>query len=166
MRNRFSQLNLVDLAGHKATDSHQSKDDFHINISLSLLSLIIVQLNKTSDTQKCINYGQTKLTQCLPTSFGGNAKTAFICTISLVSSGETQSTLWFAFRASNLRNKPKLNTMLFYKLQLVSKICRFHKFLKVKMKKLLDKLIQLQEENRLAAENNVANSRVSRVVRT
>ncbi|XP_011496486.1 PREDICTED: kinesin-related protein 11-like isoform X2 [Ceratosolen solmsi marchali] len=143
LHNRFSQLNLVDLAGHKSLSNYQSKDDCHINMSLSMLSIIIVQLNRFSDTEKYINFRE----------------------ISPVAIEETQTTLWFAFRAANVRNKPKLNIILFYKLELVTKICSFHRFLKVKMKRLLDKLIQIQEENKLTCQSNPSNCRISQVMK-
>ena len=53
-----------------------------------------------------INYRDSKLTQILQNSLGGNAKTHVICMITLVSSDETLITLQFASTAKYIKNTP------------------------------------------------------------
>lgn len=151
---KFSQLNLIDLAGHKTNDNHHSKEDDCNTMSLTLLNLINVQLNKSSDVEKNINYRSSKLTECLFTSLGGNSITAFICTLSLAALEETQKTLWFASRAKNIVNKPKINTVFHYKYKLEVKICKFHKSLKLRIKMLLHQLMRMQKETELPNQQN------------
>lgn len=57
-------------------------------------------------------YRESKLTRLLQDSLGGHTKTCIIATISPARSNleETISTLDYAFRAKNIRNKPQINT--------------------------------------------------------
>lgn len=150
---RFSQLNLVDLAGYKTINNNESKEDNN-NMSLILLNIINVQLNKASDVKKNINFKGSKLTECLLTALGGNSMTAFICTLSLTALEESQRTLWFAARAKNIVNKPIINTVLQYKYKLEIKICKFHKSLKQRIKMLLDELIRMQKDSKVTNQEN------------
>ena len=57
---------------------------------------------------------ESKLTRLLQDSLGGRTKTCIIATVSPAKSNleETISTLDYAFRAKNIRNKPQVNQMI------------------------------------------------------
>jgi kinesin family protein 11 len=57
---------------------------------------------------------ESKLTRLLQDSLGGRTKTCIIATVSPAKSNleETISTLDYAFRAKNIRNKPQVNSMI------------------------------------------------------
>ena len=57
---------------------------------------------------------ESKLTRLLQDSLGGRTKTCIIATVSPAKSNleETISTLDYAFRAKNIRNKPQINAMI------------------------------------------------------
>ena len=59
-------------------------------------------------------YRESKLTRLLQDSLGGRTKTCIIATVSPAKSNleETISTLDYAFRAKNIRNKPQVNQMI------------------------------------------------------
>ncbi|XP_026580741.1 centromere-associated protein E-like, partial [Pseudonaja textilis] len=59
-----------------------------------------------------INYRDSKLTRILKNSFGGNAKTLIICTITPASLEETLGTLQFASTAKKMKNTLKVNEVL------------------------------------------------------
>ncbi|XP_012226880.2 uncharacterized protein [Linepithema humile] len=114
---QVSQLNMVDLAGsEKARQTGATGNRFeeacHINLSLSTLALVIKQLSEPQESQKYVNFRDSKLTRLLQTSLGGNAMTAIICTITPAALDETQCTLSFASRAKNVKNKPQLNEVM------------------------------------------------------
>ncbi|KAL1567937.1 kinesin-like protein KIN-7G isoform X2 [Salvia divinorum] len=94
-------VNFVDLAGtQRAFQSSSTGTRFkkgrHIDQSLHTLGAVISSLSKGGD--ESIPYKNSKLTQILQTSLGGNARTAIICTMSPASSHIEQSrnTLHFA----------------------------------------------------------------------
>lgn len=112
---KVSCLNLVDLAGservgHTGAEGIRLKEGGHINKSLLALGSVIAKLSEGGD-KKHIPYRDSKLTRILQPSLGGNANTAIICTITPASNycDETVSTLKFASRAKNIRNKPEVN---------------------------------------------------------
>jgi len=88
---RFSKLNLVDLAGSERlkktmgetgstlSDATTMRESNFINKSLSYLEQCVVAL--TSKSRNHIPYRQTKLTNVLKDSLGGNAKTVMIACI-------------------------------------------------------------------------------------
>lgn len=110
---RVGKINLVDLAGSErqkktgATDS-TLKEGIKINLSLSALGNVISALSEGS---KHIPYRDSKLTRLLQDSLGGNSKTMMIAAISPADYNydETMSTLRYANRAKNIKNKPKIN---------------------------------------------------------
>ena len=59
-------------------------------------------------------FRESKLTRLLQDSLGGRTKTCIIATVSPAKSNleETISTLDYAFRAKNIRNKPQINQMI------------------------------------------------------
>ncbi|XP_012217244.1 centromere-associated protein E-like isoform X2 [Linepithema humile] len=114
---QVSQLNMVDLAGSErarqtGATGERFKEGRHINLSLSTLALVIKQLSEPQESQKYVNFRDSKLTRLLQASLGGNAMTAIICAITPAALDETQCTLSFASRARNVKNKPQLNEVM------------------------------------------------------
>ena len=112
---KIGKLNLVDLAGSErtritGTTGKQLKESIKINKSLSALGNVINALTDTKE-RKHIPYRDSKLTRLLEDSLGGNCKTTMIATISPAhcSFNESLSTLNFAKRAKNIKNRPIIN---------------------------------------------------------
>ncbi|XP_060578330.1 kinesin-like protein KIF17 isoform X2 [Ruditapes philippinarum] len=111
---RAGKLNLVDLAGSErqaktgATGS-RLKEATKINLSLSALGNVISAL--VDGKSKHIPYRDSKLTRLLQDSLGGNTKTLMVACLSPADNNydETLSTLRYANRAKNIKNKPKIN---------------------------------------------------------
>lgn len=110
------KLNLVDLAGSEniqrsGADSKRAAEAGLINKSLLTLGRVI---NALVDKSPHIPYRESKLTRLLQDSLGGQTKTCIIATVSPARSNleETISTLDYAFRAKNIRNKPQINSTL------------------------------------------------------
>lgn len=110
---RVGKLNLVDLAGSERQKKTGAKDQtlkegIKINLSLSALGNVISAL---SEGGRHIPYRDSKLTRLLQDSLGGNTKTMMIAAISPADFNfdETMSTLRYANRAKNIKNKPKIN---------------------------------------------------------
>lgn len=109
-----SKLSLVDLAGSERATKTNAKGDrlkegTMINLSLSALGNVIQSL--VDGKSKYIPYRDSKLTRLLQDSLGGNTRTLMIAAVSPASSNyeETLSTLRYANRAKNIKNKPKVN---------------------------------------------------------
>ncbi|ONK66812.1 uncharacterized protein A4U43_C06F12230 [Asparagus officinalis] len=101
-----SSLNLVDLAGSERVDRSEVTGDRlreaqHINKSLSALGDVIFALSQKSSH---VPYRNSKLTQVLQSSLGGQAKTLMFVQINpdVKSYSETFSTLKFAERVSGV----------------------------------------------------------------
>ncbi|KAK7369979.1 hypothetical protein VNO80_12028 [Phaseolus coccineus] len=99
-------LHLVDLAGSERVDRSEVigdrlKEAQHINKSLSALGDVIFSLSQKSSH---VPYRNSKLTQLLQTSLGGQAKTLMFVQINsdVSSYSETLSTLKFAERVSGV----------------------------------------------------------------
>lgn len=110
------KLNLVDLAGSEniqrsGAENKRAAEAGLINKSLLTLGRVI---NALVDKSAHIPYRESKLTRLLQDSLGGRTKTCIIATISPARSNleETISTLDYAFRAKNIRNKPQINSMI------------------------------------------------------
>ncbi|PHH54042.1 Kinesin-like protein bimC [Ceratocystis fimbriata CBS 114723] len=110
------KLNLVDLAGSEniqrsGAENKRAAEAGLINKSLLTLGRVI---NALVDRGQHIPYRESKLTRLLQDSLGGRTKTCIIATISpaKVNLEETISTLDYAFRAKNIRNKPQLNAKI------------------------------------------------------
>lgn len=110
------KLNLVDLAGSEniqrsGADNKRAAEAGLINKSLLTLGRVI---NALVDKSSHIPYRESKLTRLLQDSLGGQTKTCIIATVSPARSNleETISTLDYAFRAKNIRNKPQINSTL------------------------------------------------------
>lgn len=110
------KLNLVDLAGSEniqrsGAENKRAAEAGLINKSLLTLGRVI---NALVDKSSHIPYRESKLTRLLQDSLGGRTKTCIIATVSPAKSNleETISTLDYAFRAKNIRNKPQVNSMI------------------------------------------------------
>ncbi|XP_027924549.1 kinesin-like protein KIN-14P [Vigna unguiculata] len=102
----FGNLHLVDLAGSERVDRSEVvgdrlKEAQHINKSLSALGDVIFALSQKSAH---VPYRNSKLTQLLQTSLGGQAKTLMLVQINsdVKSFSESLSTLKFAERVSGI----------------------------------------------------------------
>ncbi|CEF59819.1 Kinesin, motor domain and P-loop containing nucleoside triphosphate hydrolase domain-containing protein [Strongyloides ratti] len=111
---RMGKLNLVDLAGSErqsktGATGDRFKEATKINLSLSALGNVISAL--VDGKSKHIPYRDSKLTRLLQDSLGGNTKTIMIACVSPSDNNydETLSTLRYANRAKNIKNKPKIN---------------------------------------------------------
>ncbi|KAJ1515968.1 Kinesin-like protein kif9 [Coelomomyces lativittatus] len=110
----FSKLNLVDLAGSERVAKTNStgktlKEATFINKSLSFLEQVILAL--ADKKREHIPYRQSKLTNVLRDSLGGNCNTMMIANIWGEASHieETVSTLRFATRMMCVTNEPVIN---------------------------------------------------------
>eukprot|EP00727_Mastigamoeba_balamuthi_P004226 m51a1_g13800 putative kinesin-like protein kif3b (719) ;mRNA; f:360626-363315 len=113
-RIKTGKLNLVDLAGSERqkktkAEGQRLAEANKINLSLMALGNVINALVKGKSTH--IPYRDSKLTQLLEDSLGGNTKTTMFANISPADSNydETKSTLKYADRAKQIKNKPKVN---------------------------------------------------------
>eukprot|EP00484_Ammonia_sp_Unknown_P028048 CAMPEP_0197046746 /NCGR_PEP_ID=MMETSP1384-20130603/22398_1 /TAXON_ID=29189 /ORGANISM="Ammonia sp." /LENGTH=833 /DNA_ID=CAMNT_0042478581 /DNA_START=53 /DNA_END=2554 /DNA_ORIENTATION=+ len=111
---KAGKLNLVDLAGSErqsktGAEGMRFKEATKINLSLSALGNVISAL--VEGKGKHIPYRDSKLTRLLQDSLGGNTKTVMIACVSPAADNydETLSTLRYANRAKNIKNKPKVN---------------------------------------------------------
>ncbi|KAL3418098.1 kinesin related protein 2 [Phlyctema vagabunda] len=110
------KLNLVDLAGSEniqrsGAENKRAAEAGLINKSLLTLGRVI---NALVERSSHIPYRESKLTRLLQDSLGGRTKTCIIATVSPAKSNleETISTLDYAFRAKNIRNKPQVNQVV------------------------------------------------------
>eukprot|EP00047_Mylnosiga_fluctuans_P018442 m.71067 g.71067 ORF g.71067 m.71067 type:complete len:1220 (-) comp7618_c0_seq1:135-3794(-) len=111
---RAGKLNLVDLAGSERQSKTQAegarlKEATKINLSLSALGNVISAL--VDGKAKHIPYRDSKLTRLLQDSLGGNTKTLMVACLSPADNNydETLSTLRYANRAKNIKNKAVIN---------------------------------------------------------
>ncbi|XP_057297981.1 kinesin-like protein KIF17 [Hydractinia symbiolongicarpus] len=111
---RSGRLNLVDLAGserqrYSKAVGERFKEATKINLSLSALGNVISAL--VNEKSKHIPYRASKLTRLLQDSLGGNSRTLMIACVSPGENnyGETLSTLRYANRAKNIKNRPRMN---------------------------------------------------------
>ena len=147
---KIGKLNLVDLAGSERTritgaTGKQLQESIKINKSLSALGNVINALTDTKE-RKHIPYRDSKLTRLLEDSLGGNCKTTMIATISPAhcSFNESLSTLNFARRAKNIKNRPVINEDIDH----IGLIHQYENELKKIRKELEEKnkIIELNEE--------------------
>eukprot|EP00232_Nephroselmis_pyriformis_P005630 CAMPEP_0182914054 /NCGR_PEP_ID=MMETSP0034_2-20130328/38355_1 /TAXON_ID=156128 /ORGANISM="Nephroselmis pyriformis, Strain CCMP717" /LENGTH=720 /DNA_ID=CAMNT_0025050787 /DNA_START=56 /DNA_END=2214 /DNA_ORIENTATION=+ len=111
---RVGKLNLVDLAGSErqaktGATGERLTEATKINLSLSALGNVISSLVDGKSSH--IPYRDSKLTRLLQDSLGGNTKTVMIANIGPADYNfdETMSTLRYANRAKNIKNKPRVN---------------------------------------------------------
>ncbi|GMI96676.1 hypothetical protein like AT2G36200 [Hibiscus trionum] len=110
---KCGKLNLVDLAGSENISRSGARDGRareagEINKSLLTLGRVITALVEHLGH---IPYRDSKLTRLLRDSLGGRTKTCIIATVSpaVHCLEETLSTLDYAHRAKNIKNKPEVN---------------------------------------------------------
>ncbi|CAH9078298.1 unnamed protein product [Cuscuta epithymum] len=110
---KCGKLNLVDLAGSEnilrsGAKEGRAREAGEINKSLLTLGRVI---NALADHSGHVPYRDSKLTRLLRDSLGGKTKTCIIATVSpsLECLDETLSTLDYAFRAKNIKNRPEVN---------------------------------------------------------
>ncbi|KAH0465326.1 hypothetical protein IEQ34_005429 [Dendrobium chrysotoxum] len=110
---KIGKLNLVDLAGSEnisrsGAREGRAREAGEINKSLLTLGRVI---NALVEHIGHIPYRESKLTRLLRDSLGGKTKTCIIATISpsIQCLEETLSTLDYAHRAKNIKNKPEIN---------------------------------------------------------
>ena len=137
------KLNLVDLAGSEniqrsGAENKRAAEAGLINKSLLTLGRVI---NALVERGSHIPYRESKLTRLLQDSLGGRTKTCIIATVSPAKSNleETISTLDYAFRAKNIKNKPQIN-------QMVSKKTLLREFT-AEIEKLKGELIATRQRN-------------------
>ena len=129
--NVISKIKLCDLAGSERYDSRESYKKIHfnemvnINKSLLILGNVIHSLGQNNSNTNSTNnknnknkkvfapYKDSKLTQILEDSLGGNSATYLIANISPCDENfeETISTLKFADRAHSIMTKVSLNQL-------------------------------------------------------
>eukprot|EP00462_Mataza_sp_D1_P021546 CAMPEP_0175126944 /NCGR_PEP_ID=MMETSP0087-20121206/4129_1 /TAXON_ID=136419 /ORGANISM="Unknown Unknown, Strain D1" /LENGTH=1515 /DNA_ID=CAMNT_0016408901 /DNA_START=199 /DNA_END=4746 /DNA_ORIENTATION=+ len=133
---KTGKLNLVDLAGSECIGrsgavNNRAKEAGKINQSLLTLGRVI---NSLVEKAGYVPYRDSKLTRLLQESLGGKAKTCIIATVSpaVLCLDETVSTLEYAHRAKNIRNRPVVN-------QKVSQ--------KAYMRELVHEITMLKKEN-------------------
>ncbi|XP_071654575.1 kinesin-like protein KIF17 isoform X2 [Patagioenas fasciata] len=111
---KAAKLNLVDLAGSErqsktGATGERLREATKINLSLSALGNVISAL--VDGRCKHIPYRDSKLTRLLQDSLGGNTKTLMVACLSPADNNydESLSTLRYANRAKNIKNKPCVN---------------------------------------------------------
>jgi kinesin family protein 6/9 len=111
-----SKLHLVDLAGSERTKKTHSeglvlKEASFINKSLTFLEQVVLAL--CDRKRDHIPYRQSKLTNLLRDSLGGNCKTVMVANIwpEAAHFEETTSTLKFATRMMKIQNEASINTV-------------------------------------------------------
>ena len=107
--NLFSIIVLICIFHFTGATGARLKEATKINLSLSALGNVISAL--VDGKSKHIPYRDSKLTRLLQDSLGGNTKTLMIACLSPADNNydETLSTLRYANRAKNIKNKPKIN---------------------------------------------------------
>lgn len=110
---KYGKISFVDLAGSERLKESKSqgvmiKETGNINKSLFTLGKVISALGDKKKTKSHIPYRDSKLTKLLMDSLGGTSKALMIANISPASAyaEETMSTLNYATRAMNIKNKP------------------------------------------------------------
>merc|ERR1719419_762556 len=111
---KVGKLHLVDLAGSERQQKSGAtgvrlKEATKINLSLSTLGNVISALVDGRSTH--IPYRNSKLTRMLQDSLGGNSKTLMFANVGPADYNydETISTLRYANRAKNIKNKARIN---------------------------------------------------------
>ena len=117
--NISAKFHFVDLAGSErikktGATGKTLQEGIQINQGLLALGNVIAALTdekKIAAGKAFIPYRNSKLTRILQDSLGGNSRTTMIACVSPVESNyeETLSTIKYASRARNIKNKPVVN---------------------------------------------------------
>jgi hypothetical protein len=112
----ISKFHFVDLAGSErlkrtGAEGERMREGININKGLLALGNVISKLGDPSLRGTFVNYRDSKITRLLQDSLGGNSKTLMIACVSPASSNEEESnsTLQYANRARNIKNKAVKN---------------------------------------------------------
>lgn len=111
-----SKFHFVDLAGSERlkktnAEGDRKKEGISINQGLLALGNVISALGDESRKTGHVPYRDSKLTRMLQDSLGGNSKTLMLACVSPSDANysETLSTLHYANRAKNIKNKVSIN---------------------------------------------------------
>ncbi|KAJ9449481.1 Kinesin-II 85 kDa subunit [Diplonema papillatum] len=113
-----SELTLVDLAGSekltlmsKNPSKKLLQESVEINTSLLALGKVISALGTATKQQSHVPYRDSKLTKLLKHALGGNSLTLMVACVNPCDAylEETVSTLFYAGRARNIKNDPRVN---------------------------------------------------------
>ena len=111
-----SKFHFVDLAGSERAKKTGAtgqllKEGISINKGLLCLGQVISSLTDEKKSKEHIPYRDSKLTRILQDSLGGNSRTTMIACVSPAESNfdESLSTVKYASRARNIKNKPVVN---------------------------------------------------------
>jgi len=111
-----SKFHFVDLAGSERIKKTGAtgmllKEGISINKGLLCLGQVISALTDANKAKEHIPYRDSKLTRILQDSLGGNSRTTMIACVSPAESNleESLSTVKYASRARNIKNKPVVN---------------------------------------------------------
>lgn len=112
---KIGKLNLVDLAGSEnigrsGAENKRAREAGIINQSLLTLGRVI---NSLVERSSHVPYRESKLTRILQDSLGGRTRTCIVATIGPARAAldETISTLDYASRAKNIKNRPQCNQL-------------------------------------------------------
>lgn len=111
-----SKFHFVDLAGSErikktGATGQLMKEGISINAGLLCLGQVISALTDDKKLSGHIPYRDSKLTRILQDSLGGNSRTTMIACVSPAETNidESLSTIKYASRARNIKNKPVVN---------------------------------------------------------
>ena len=111
-----SKFHFVDLAGSErikktGATGQLLKEGISINKGLLCLGQVISALTEDKRDKSFIPYRDSKLTRILQDSLGGNSRTTMIACVSPAETNyeESLSTIRYASRARNIKNKPVVN---------------------------------------------------------
>ena len=163
---RTGKLHLVDLAGSESVGrsgarQQRAKEAGKINQSLLTLGRVI---NALVGQRAFVPYRDSKLTRLLQESLGGKSKTLIIATVSpsQLCIDETLSTLEYAHKAKNIKNKPSVNqrvTQKVYIRELNAQISELRRELEVSRTK-NGIILPPEKYERLCSEGKELRSRV------
>jgi hypothetical protein len=110
---KYGKVNFVDLAGSERLKETKSAGEMvtetkNINKSLFTLGKVISSLGDRRKAKTHIPYRDSKLTMLLMDSLGGNSKALMVACVSpaAIYVDETASTLAYAARTMNIKNRP------------------------------------------------------------
>eukprot|EP00906_Rhabdomonas_costata_P004572 RCo006729 len=110
---KLGKFNLVDLAGSENVTKAgvQGKGQKEAGINNQALLVLGRVINALVSNQSYVPYRASKLTRILQDSLGGKTKTCIIATVAPTHAcmDETVSTLEYASRAKNIKNRPEVN---------------------------------------------------------
>ncbi|KAF9974951.1 hypothetical protein BGZ73_001539 [Actinomortierella ambigua] len=116
LKKLHSKFHFVDLAGSERLKrtravGDRAKEGISINSGLLALGNVISALGDESRRASHVPYRDSKLTRLLQDSLGGNSATLMLACVSAadVDANETLSTLVYANRARNIRNRVVIN---------------------------------------------------------